>query len=204
MVSVENFHAGICLCVNIIQRFVGRVSFWVGNHCPCHQMSRLTIEYSESCTNRAGVCPNPLRTRITHAPPLSAPLVDRGTRPDLRTLPCKSHDHTTGCNPSWDYRGIFPSQLTIKRAVPVAPQTRCGRTLGKEPAAEVANPVGDLSGDTGIRLATISYKLCMTRCLQTMGRFTLNCLICRATTPLNYAPLFQPPCPSAPNQSRET
>ena len=36
---------------------------------------------------------------------------------------------------------------------------------GEEPAAEAANPVGYLSGDTGIRLAAISYKLSMTPCL---------------------------------------
>ena len=41
--------------------------------------------------------------------------------------------------------------------------------FGKEPAAEEANPVGYLSGDTGIGLATFSYKLSMTRCLQTGG-----------------------------------
>jgi hypothetical protein len=42
-------------------------------------------------------------------------------------------------------------------------------TLGKEPAAEDANPVGYLSGDTGIGLATFSYKLSMTSCLQPCG-----------------------------------
>ena len=28
----------------------------------------------------------------------------------IYSVPCKSHDHTTGCDPSWDYRGICPSQ----------------------------------------------------------------------------------------------
>ena len=66
-------------------------------------------------------------------------------------------------------------------------------TLGKEPAAEDANPVGYLSGDTGIGLATFSYKLCVTPCLQTLRRLTIICLICPAA-PLNYAP----PLPAAP------
>ena len=61
-------------------------------------------------------------------------------------------------------------------------------TLGKEPAAEEANPVSYLSGDTGIGLATFPYKLSMTRCLQTLRRLTINCLICPATAPLNYVP----------------
>ena len=53
-------------------------------------------------------------------------------------------------------------------------------TLGKEPAAEDANPVGYLSGDTGIGLATFSYRLCVTPCLQTLRRLTIICLICPA------------------------
>jgi len=31
------------------------------------------------------------------------------------SLPCKSHDRPTGCEPSWDYRGICPSQRKMKR-----------------------------------------------------------------------------------------
>ena len=50
---------------------------------------------------------------------------------------------------------------------------------GEEPAAEDANPVGYLSGDTGIGLATFSYKLCVTPCLQTLRRLTIICLICQ-------------------------
>lgn len=50
-------------------------------------------------------------------------------------------------------------------------------TLGKEPAAEDANPVGYLSGDTGIGLAPFSYRLCVTPCLQTLRRLTIICLI---------------------------
>ena len=57
-------------------------------------------------------------------------------------------------------------------------------TLGKEPAAEDANPVGYLSGDTGIGLATFSYNLSITSCLQTQRRLTIICLVC-----LNYTPL---------------
>ena len=53
-------------------------------------------------------------------------------------------------------------------------------TLGKEPAAEDANPVGYLSGDTGIGLATFSYNLSITSCLQTPRRLTIICLICPA------------------------
>jgi hypothetical protein len=60
-------------------------------------------------------------------------------------------------------------------------------TLGKEPAAEDANPVWYLSGDTGIGLATFFYKLSMTSCLQIPYRLTIICLICLAA-PLNYAP----------------
>jgi len=59
-------------------------------------------------------------------------------------------------------------------------------TLGKEPAAEEANPVGYLSGDTGIGLATFSYKLSMTSCLQILQRLTIICLIFPAA-PLNYS-----------------
>jgi hypothetical protein len=55
-------------------------------------------------------------------------------------------------------------------------------TLGKEPAAEEANPVAYLSGDMGIGLATFSYKLSMTSYLQTVRRLTINCLICPATS----------------------
>ena len=51
-------------------------------------------------------------------------------------------------------------------------------TLGKEPAAEDANPVGYLSGDTGIGLAPFCYKLSLTPCLQTLRRLTIICLIC--------------------------
>jgi len=58
-------------------------------------------------------------------------------------------------------------------------------TLGKEPAAEDASPVGYLSGDTGIGLATFSYNLCVTRCLQTMQRLTIICLIRSATAELS-------------------
>jgi hypothetical protein len=65
-------------------------------------------------------------------------------------------------------------------------------TLGTEPAAEEANPVGYLSGDTGIGLATFSYKLLMSRCLQTVRHFTFNCLICPATAPFNYVRRFPP------------
>jgi hypothetical protein len=53
-------------------------------------------------------------------------------------------------------------------------------TLGKEPAAEDANPVGYLSGDTGIGLATFPFKLSMTSCQQTLRRLTIICLICPA------------------------
>ena len=60
-------------------------------------------------------------------------------------------------------------------------------TLGKEPAAEEANPVGYLSGDTGIGLATFSYKLCVSPCLHSLRRLTIICLICLAAL-LNYAP----------------
>jgi hypothetical protein len=60
-------------------------------------------------------------------------------------------------------------------------------TLGKEPAAEDANPVGYLSGDTVIGLATFSYNLCVTPCLQTLRRLTVICLICLAAF-LNFAP----------------
>jgi hypothetical protein len=60
-------------------------------------------------------------------------------------------------------------------------------TLGKEPAAEDANPVGYLSGDTGIGLAAFSYNLCVTPCLQTLRRLTVICLICPAAF-LNFAP----------------
>jgi hypothetical protein len=59
-------------------------------------------------------------------------------------------------------------------------------TLGKEPAAEVANPVGYLSGDMGIGLATFSYNLSVTRCLQTLRRLTIICVI--AGAPLTHAP----------------
>jgi hypothetical protein len=59
----------------------------------------------------------------------------------------------------------------------LAPQTRCGRLFGERAGRGVANPVGDQSGDMGIGLATSSYKLCMTLCLQTLGRLTINCLI---------------------------
>jgi hypothetical protein len=54
---------------------------------------------------------------------------------------------------------------------------------GKESAAEDANPVGYLSGDTGIGLATFSYRLSMTRCLRTQRRLTIICLIGPATAP---------------------
>jgi len=53
-------------------------------------------------------------------------------------------------------------------------------TLGKEPAAEDANPVGYLSGDTGIGLAIFLYRLSTTSCLQTHRRLTIICLICPA------------------------
>ena len=36
-VSVENFDTGASLWVNVVQRFAGCASFWVGNHCPCHR-----------------------------------------------------------------------------------------------------------------------------------------------------------------------
>jgi hypothetical protein len=55
-------------------------------------------------------------------------------------------------------------------------------TLGKEPAAEDASPVGYLSGDTGIGLATFSYNLYVTPCLQTLRRLTFICLICPAAS----------------------
>jgi hypothetical protein len=61
-------------------------------------------------------------------------------------------------------------------------------TLGKEPAAEEANPVGYLSGDTGIGLATFSYKLSRTSCLQTPRWLTIICLICPATAPVELCP----------------
>jgi hypothetical protein len=60
-------------------------------------------------------------------------------------------------------------------------------TLGKEPAAEEANPVGYLLGDTGIGLATFSYNPSMTSCLQTLRRLTIICLISPAA-PQNSAP----------------
>ena len=60
-------------------------------------------------------------------------------------------------------------------------------TLGERAGRGIANPVGDLSGDTGIGLATFSYKLFMTGCLQTLRRLTYICLICPAAS-LNYAP----------------
>ena len=75
--------------------------------------------------------------------------------------------------------------------MPLALQTRCGRLWGKEPAAEEANPVGYLSGDTGIGLAAFSYKLCVAPCLQTQWRLTIICLICPAA-PQNSAPRYQP------------
>ena len=59
-------------------------------------------------------------------------------------------------------------------------------TLGEEPAAEAANLVGYPSGDTVIGLATASYKLFATRCLQTVRLFTA--LFSPLPAPLNCAP----------------
>ena len=67
--------------------------------------------------------------------------------------PCKSHDRPTRSELSWDYRGICPSQRN-ESAVPLALQTEVRPTLGKEPAAGEANPVGDVSGDMRIGLAS--------------------------------------------------
>jgi hypothetical protein len=54
-------------------------------------------------------------------------------------------------------------------------------TLGKEPAAEDANPVGYLSGDTGIGLASFSYNRSIASCLHALRRLTIICLIWPAT-----------------------
>ena len=61
-------------------------------------------------------------------------------------------------------------------------------TLGEEPAAEAANLVGYPSGDTVIGLATDSYMLCATRCLQAVRLFTVNFLIFPATGPVELCP----------------
>ena len=40
----------------------------------------------------------------------SGPKVARARMGSRSSLPCKSHDRPTGCELSWDYRGICPSQ----------------------------------------------------------------------------------------------
>jgi hypothetical protein len=69
---------------------------------------------------------------------------------------------------SWDYRGICQA-IKNESAVPLAPQTRCGRLWGKSRPRKKLTRSGTLSGDMGIGLASFSYKLSMTICLQLRG-----------------------------------
>jgi hypothetical protein len=56
---------------------------------------------------------------------------------------------------------------------PLAPQTRCGRLWGKSRPREEANPLGTCRGTRGFGLATFSYRLGETPCLQTLRRLAI-------------------------------
>jgi hypothetical protein len=76
--------------------------------------------------------------------------------------------------------GGFVQTSQNESAVPLAPQTRCGRLWGKSRPRKMLTRSGTCRGTRGIGLATFSYKLCVTSCLQTLRRLTIICLICPA------------------------